>query len=148
MSPPVKGFGGAMLRQIPVADLRELAHLSGREVKTFFLVIRGTPDRSRPTAMFVRKADEYPLHIHHSINLIQTKMFIHHSMNSQLFPSHFLLYYRLSLSLLYFVVQLVKCLLEVQYVESTSPMGSIFFRFCYSHHKLKLVLSIFYYSYS
>ena len=25
-----------LLRQIPVADLRELAHLSGREVKTLF----------------------------------------------------------------------------------------------------------------
>ena len=25
-----------------------------------FLVIRGTPDRSRPTAMLVRKADVYP----------------------------------------------------------------------------------------
>ena len=28
-----------------------------------FLVIRGTPDQSRPTAMFVRKADEYPLQV-------------------------------------------------------------------------------------
>ena len=36
LSPCVKGFGGVMLRQIPVADLREIAHLSGREVKMLF----------------------------------------------------------------------------------------------------------------
>ena len=29
-----KGFGEVMLRQIPVADLQELVHLSVREVKT------------------------------------------------------------------------------------------------------------------
>ena len=37
LSQSVKGFGGVMLRQIPVADFRKIAHFSGREVKTLYL---------------------------------------------------------------------------------------------------------------
>ena len=43
-----------VLQQIPVADFRQIAHLSAREVKSqdALLVIRGTRERSRPLAMF------------------------------------------------------------------------------------------------
>ena len=38
-----------------------------------FLVIRGTPARSRPTAMFVCKADEYPLQLHIRTGVYSTR---------------------------------------------------------------------------
>ena len=37
LSQSVKGFGGVMLRQIPVVDFQKIAHFSRREVKTLYL---------------------------------------------------------------------------------------------------------------